>query len=154
MPNSTMPERCVEWQKQFMAKAKTSETTESVLDFVETIGDKQRQIDCLALIEIMKKQSGFDPKMWGSSIVGFGSYHYKYESGREGDAPLVGLSPRKAEFALYIANFDGKEDLLTQLGKHKTAKACVYIKNVKDINVEVLKKLVAGSIKHYKAKYK
>lgn len=135
-------------------KPKTAETTQSVLSFVETIEDKHRQIDCLAIIEIMKKQSGFDPKMWGSGIIGFGSYHYKYESGHEGDAPLVGFSPRKAEFALYIANFEGKEDLLAKFGKHKTARACVYIKNVKDINVEILKKLITGSIKHYRVKYK
>ena len=135
-------------------KAKTTETTNSVSAFVKKIEDKQEQKDCLAIIEIMKKQSGFDPKMWGPAIIGFGSYHYKYESGREGDAPLVGFSPRKAEFALYIANFDGKEELLKNFGKHKTAKACVYIKKVEDINVEVLKKLITGSIKHYRAKYK
>ena len=102
----------------------------------------------------MKKASGFEPKMWGSAIIGFGSYHYKYESGREGDAPLVGFSPRKSEFALYIANFDGKEELLKKFGKHKTAKSCVYIKKLEDIDVEVLKKMTAGSIKHYQAKYK
>ena len=135
-------------------KAKTTETTNNVSAFVKKIEDKQKQKDCLAIIEIMKKQSGFDPKMWGPAILGFGSYHYKYESDREGDAPLVGFSPRKTEFALYIANFDGKEELLKNFGKHKTAKACVYIKKVEDINVEVLKKLITGSIKHYRAKYK
>ena len=77
-------------------KAKTTETTNSVSSFVKTVEDKQRQNDCLAIIEIMKKQSGFDPKMWGPAIIGFGSYHYKYESGHEGDAPLVGFSPRKS----------------------------------------------------------
>ncbi|HEY0668145.1 MAG TPA: DUF1801 domain-containing protein [Sphingobacteriaceae bacterium] len=136
------------------AKLKTTETAESVSGFVKSIADKQRQADCLAIIEIMKEQSGFDPVMWGSGIIGFGSYHYKYESGHEGDAPLVGFSPRKTEFALYIANFDGKEDLLSQLGKHKAAKACVYIKNVKDINIGILRKLIDGSIKHYRTKYK
>jgi hypothetical protein len=135
-------------------KAKTTETTKSVASFVKTIEDKQRQTDCLAIIEIMKKQSGFEPKMWGPSIIGFGSYHYKYESGHEGDAPLVGFSPRKSEFALYIANFDGKQELLAKFGKHKTAKACVYIKKLEDINTDVLKKMVTGSIKHYQSKYK
>jgi hypothetical protein len=91
--------------------------------------------------------------MWGPSIIGFGSYHYKYESGREGDAPLVGFSPRKSEFALYLANFDGKEGLLEKLGKHKTAKACVYIKKLDDINVSILQQLVAGSVNHYREKY-
>lgn len=139
-----------------MAKtqAKTTETTINVSNFVKTIEDKQRQDDCFAIIEIMKKASGFEPKMWGPAIIGFGSYHYKYESGREGDAPLVGFSPRKSEFALYIANFDGKEELLKKFGKHKTAKACVYIKKVADIDVEILKKMTTGSIKHFQAKYR
>jgi hypothetical protein len=136
------------------SKQKTTETTQSVSSFVNTIEDKQRQKDCLEIIEIMKEQSGFEPKMWGSSIIGFGSYHYKYESGHEGDAPLVGFSPRKSEFALYIANFDGKEELLKKFGKHKTAKACVYIKKFEDIDVEVLKKLITGSVKYYQTKYK
>jgi Domain of unknown function (DU1801) len=136
------------------SKAKTTETTNNVSVFVKKVEDKERQKDCLTIIEIMKKQSGFEPKMWGPSIIGFGSYHYKYESGHEGDAPLVGFSPRKAEFALYIANFDGKEALLKNFGKHKVAKACVYIKKVDDINVEVLKKLITGSVKHYQAKYR
>jgi len=136
------------------SKQKTTETTQSVSSFVKTIEDKQRQKDCFEIIEIIQKQSGFEPKMWGPSIIGFGSYHYKYESGHEGDAPLVGFSPRKSEFALYIANFDGKEDLLKKFGKHKTAKACVYIKKLEDIDVAVLKKLVTGSVKHYQTKYK
>ena len=135
-------------------KAKTTETTTSVPNFVKTVEDKQRQDDCLTIIEIMKKQSGFEPKMWGSAIIGFGSYHYKYESGHEGDAPLVSFSPRKTEFALYIANFDGKQELLKNFGKHKTAKSCVYIKKLGDISVEVLKKMITGSVKHYQAKYK
>jgi hypothetical protein len=138
-----------------MAKAtpKTIETKLSVSGFVKTIEDKQRQKDCSGIIEIMKEASGFEPKMWGSAIIGFGSYHYKYESGHEGDAPLVGFSPRKNEFALYIANFDGKEALLQKLGKHKTAKSCVYIKKLEDADAGILKKLTAGSVKHYKAKY-
>ena len=135
------------------AKAKTTETTKSISSFVKTIEDKQRQKDCLAIIEIMKSQSGFEPKMWGPAIIGFGSYHYIYESGHEGDAPLVGFSPRKSEFALYIANFDGKQELLKKFGKHKAAKSCVYIKKVEDIDIEVLKKMVTGSIKHCQAKY-
>ena len=134
-------------------KAKTFETKKSVSAFVKTIGDKQRQKDCFAIIEIMEKQSGFEPKMWGPAIIGFGTYHYVYESGHEGDAPLVGFSPRKSEFALYIANFKGKEELLKNFGKHKTAKSCVYIKKIEDINVEVLKKMVTGSVKYMQAKY-
>jgi hypothetical protein len=136
------------------AKAKTTETTKSVAAFVKTVEDKQRQADCNAIIEVMQTASGFEPKMWGPAIIGFGSYHYVYESGHEGDAPLAGFSPRKNEFALYIANFDGKEKLLEKFGKHKTAKACVYIKKVEDIDTAILKKLVTGSVKHTQAKYK
>jgi len=137
-----------------MATAKTTETTKSVLSFIKSIADKQRQIDCVTITDIMTDASGFEPKMWGPSIIGFGSYHYVYDSGHEGDAPLVGFSPRKSEFALYIANFEGKEDLLKKFGKHKTAKACVYVKKVEDINVDILKKLIKGSVKHTKEKYK
>jgi len=134
-------------------KAKTTENTNSVSAFVKKV-DKSRQADCLAIIDLMEQASGFSAKMWGSAIIGFGSYHYVYDSGREGDAPLVGFSPRKSEFALYIANFEGKDTLLEKLGKHKTAKACVYIKKMEDVDAAVLKKLVAGSVKHYKGKYK
>ena len=137
-----------------MAKAKTVETARSVSSFVKTITDKNRQVDCAALIDIMQQASGFEPKMWGPSIIGFGNYHYKYESGHEGDAPLVGFSPRKTEFSLYIANFEGKEELLKKFGKHKTARACVYIKKLEDVDTGILKKLISGSVKHYKAKYK
>ena len=83
-------------------KAKTTENADSVLNFIKKIPDEQRQKDALAIVAIMQKQSGFEPKMWGPAIIGFGSYHYKYESGHEGDAPLIGFSPRKAEFALYL----------------------------------------------------
>lgn len=134
------------------AKPKTTESSSSVPAFVKTV-DKERQADCLGIIAIMEQQTGYPAKMWGPAIIGFGSYHYVYDSGHEGDAPMVGFSPRKNEFALYIANFAGKEELLKTFGKHKAAKACVYIKKLEDIQVPVLKKLVAGSVKHYKAKY-
>jgi hypothetical protein len=135
-------------------KAKTTETANSVSGFIKGVPDRQRQKDALAVIKIMKEQSGFEPKMWGPAIVGFGSYHYKYESGHEGDAPLVGFSPRKAEFVLYIPNFETKEELLKKFGKHKTGKACVYVKKLEDIDIEILKKMITNSIKFYQAKYK
>lgn len=134
------------------AKPKTTETGNSVAAFVKKV-DKARQADCLGIIAIMEQQTGYPAKMWGPAIIGFGTYHYVYDSGHEGDAPMVGFSPRKNEFALYIANFAGKEELLKTFGKHKAAKACVYIKKLENIHVPVLKKLVAGSVKHYKAKY-
>ncbi len=140
-----------------MAKAqnKTTENTNSVQAFVKKITDPARRKDCLAIIEIMEKQSGFPAKMWGTAIIGFGSYHYVYESGREGDAPLVGFSPRKTEFALYFSSlFDKREELLKQFGKHKSSKGCVYVKKLEDVNVDVLKKMITNTIKYYKAKYK
>lgn len=135
-----------------MAKyvAKTTENNSSVASFVATVEDPQRRQDCEGIIELMQQASGFEPKMWGTAIIGFGSYHYRYESGHEGDAPMVGFSPRKNEFALYIANFDGKDALLEKLGKYKTAKSCVYIKKLSDADPAILKKLAAGSIKHHK----
>lgn len=136
-------------------KAKTTENTNSVLDFIKTVPDPQRQKDALTIIEIMKKQSGFDPKMWGPAIIGFGSYHYKYESGHEGNAPLVAFSPRKTEFALYFpSKFEKREELLKEFGKHKSAKACIYIKKIEDINIEILKKMITNSLEYYKTKYK
>jgi hypothetical protein len=140
-----------------MAKyqAKTTETELSVKDFIKKIPDGQRQKDALAIVEIMEKQTGFPAKMWGSAIIGFGSYHYVYDSGHEGDAPLVGFSPRKTEFALYFCSaFEKREELLAQFGKYKSTKGCVYIKKIEDIKVDILKKMVAASVKYYKTKYK
>ncbi|AXY78813.1 DUF1801 domain-containing protein [Paraflavitalea soli] len=138
-----------------MAKAnKTTETTASVTGFLNGVADETRRKDGFRIVEIMQAQTGFEPKMWGPAIVGFGSYHYKYESGREGDAPLVGFSPRKDAFALYLsANFDKREELLLQLGKHKAAKGCVYIKKLADVKEEVLKKMILLSFKHVKKLY-
>lgn len=136
-------------------KAKTTQNELSVKDFIKQVPDEQRQKDALAIVDIMEKQSGFPPKMWGPAIIGFGSYHYVYESGHEGDAPLIGFSPRKAEFALYLSSaFEKREELLKQFGKHKTAKACIYIKKIADVNVDILKKMVAASFKYTRAKYK
>ena len=133
-------------------KAKTTETESSVAAFIKKLPDAQRQKDALAIIEIMEKQSGFPPKMWGPAIIGFGTYHYKYESGHEGDCPIIGFSPRKAEFALYLSSaFEKRDELLKQFGKHKTGKACIYVKKLEDINVDVLKKMVAASLKYTRA---
>lgn len=135
-------------------KAKTVETTKSVISFIKTVTDQQKQKDCFTIIEIMKEQSGFEAKMWGPGIVGFGTYHYKYESGREGDAPLAGFSPRKDAIVLYFASsFSKKEELLKKLGKHKASVACVYIKKLEDIDIAILKKLIINSIKHIKSLY-
>ena len=136
------------------ATAKTVVTKQPVSSFVKTIEDPKRQEDCKAIIDIMQKATGLEPVMWGPAIIGFGSYHYVYESGHEGDAPLVAFSPRKSEFALYIANFDGKDDLLEKFGKYKRAKACVYIKKIEDIKTDILKKMTVEAVKFIRKKYK
>lgn len=132
-----------------MARAnKTDETTVSVADFVNTFVDSdQKKADSFELIDLMKRWSGFEPKMWGPTIIGFGSYHYKYASGHEGDAPIIGFSPRKAAFSLYIYSATlESESLLTELGKFTMAKACIYVKKLADVNISVLEQLCKQSI--------
>lgn len=137
-----------------MAKNKTTETESSVIDFINTVADEKKRIDALELVRLMKEQTGFDAKMWGTGIVGFGSYHYKYESGHEGDAPLVGFSPRKDAISLYLnPNFENKEELLSKFGKHKAGKGCIYIKKIADIEVEILKKMISLSIENLNKLY-
>lgn len=131
-----------------MAKNKTTENDLSVEDYIKNIADEKRQKDVRELVKIFEETSGFAPKMWGETIIGFGSYHYKYESGHQGDAPLAGLSNRVAQISLYVyQDIDDRENLFSQLGKVKTAKACIYIKKLEDINVDILKKIITASIK-------
>lgn len=133
---------------------KTTENDNSVADFLSTINDEVKRKDSFDLVALFENSSSFKAKMWGTAIVGFGSYHYKYESGREGDAPLTGFSPRKDSFALYFSSeFEDKEKLLANLGKHKTGKACVYIKKLNDIDKEILKKIIINSMKDIRLKY-
>ena len=112
-------------------KNKTKETEVSVYDFINSyVQNEEKRADSFQLIGLMKNWSGFEPKMWGPTIVGFGSYHYKYASGHEGDAPMIGFSPRKAEFSLYVfAPTEKSEQLLKDLGKFKMGKSCIYVKN-------------------------
>lgn len=136
-----------------MAQNKTTATSEPVLAFINKLDDKKKA-DALELIEILKKQTGEEPVMWGSSIIGFGAYHYKYESGREGDMPLVGFSPRKTALSLYLCqDFKEKEGLLAKLGKHKASVGCVYINKLADVDIAVLRKLVDASSKAIKKMY-
>ena len=129
-----------------MAENKTKETDASVDGYIGAIDDESRRKDCKALVKLMTKATRQKPKMWGSSIVGFGSYHYRYDSGREGDSCLVGFSSRKGDISLYImASFPGHDELLAKLGKHKLAKACLYIRQLSDVDTTVLEQLVAGS---------
>ena len=131
-----------------MAELKTKATNESVTDFLNKVTDKGRRDDCFAVLEIMKEVTGEEPKMWGPSIVGFGRYHYKYESGREGEWMITGFSPRKGDLTLYIMpGFDAFPDLMKRLGKFKTGKSCLYIKKLEDVDPGVLRQLVKQSVK-------
>ncbi len=137
-----------------MAQNKTTETNHSVNDYLQQISNDKKRTDCAALIQLFKTTCGLEPKMWGTSIVGFGSYHYTYESGRQGDAPLVGLSARANAFSLYLSSeFEGKFELLQQLGKHKLGKGCIYVQKMEDINPHVLSKLILHSITYFLQKY-
>ncbi len=132
-----------------MAQNKTVETTISVDDFLASITDEAKRTDSRHLAGIFEAQTGMPPRMWGPSIVGFGSYHYVYESGREGDAPIVAFSPRKDALTLYLpTGFPEREPLLTQLGKHKTGKGCVYIKKLSDIQHDVLEALILHAFRY------
>ena len=136
-----------------MAKNKTTETKNSVAAFLKTIKDENKRKNCATIIEIITKHTGLDPKMWGTSIVGFGTYHYKYESGREGDAPLAALSPRANAITLYLSNAKEKVELLKKLGKHKTVGGCIYIQKLEDIDRAILIKMVDNSIIHLQKIY-
>ncbi len=129
-------------------KNKTTETEVDVIEFINSYVDKeQKKEDSLRLIELMREWSGFEPKMWGPTIIGFGSYHYKYASGHEGDAPMLGFSPRKAKFSLYVFSQTEKSDrLLEDLGKFKMGKACIYFNKLSDINLDIVKKLSMETI--------
>jgi hypothetical protein len=130
-----------------MAANKTKPTELSVTAFIEALTDDARRIDARALIKLMQRATGEKAKMWGASIIGFGSYHYKYESGREGDMPLAGFSPRKAATVLYLKLGSGYfEGLLDKLGKHTTGGGCLYIKKLADVDEKVLEALVVKSV--------
>ena len=131
-----------------MAELKTKPTEASVKEFLNQIPDKERRDDCFAIAKMMEEATGAKPKMWGPSIVGFGSFHYKYDSGREGDWLLTGFSPRKNDLTLYLMmGFEQHRELMQQLGKHKTSKSCLYIKRLSDVHVPALKKLIKASLK-------
>lgn len=137
-----------------MYELKTKENDNSVIEFIEQVENSKKREDAYRLLDIFTETTGYKAKMWGTSIIGFGSYHYKYATGHEGDAPLVGFSPRKANFSLYFATGDTERDMLLQeFGKHKAGKSCVYINKITDIDVEVLKKLIQQSIRFLREMY-
>ena len=136
-----------------MAELKTKLNDASVEDFLNTIEDENKRKFAFSIMDMMKKVTKAEPKMWGDSIVGFGSYRYKYKSGKEGDWMLVGFSPRKLNMTVYImSGFSKYEELLQNMGKFKTSKACLYIKKQEDIDMKILKQIVTESVKYIKNK--
>ncbi|CDQ38117.1 DUF1801 domain-containing protein [Virgibacillus salexigens] len=137
-----------------MYELKTKENEDDVIEFIEQVESPKKKEDAYRLLDIFTETTGYPAKMWGTSIIGFGSYHYQYASGHEGDVALVGFSPRKAKFSLYFATGDQeREDLLQKLGKHTSGKACVYINKLADIDIDVLKQLINQSVTFLKEKY-
>ena len=136
-------------------KNKTTATSNSVAEFINSLADSdQKKQDSFRLLELMEKWSGCKPKMWGPSIIGFGSYHYKYASGHEGDSMLIGFSPRKAEFSLYVvAPGTEQSTLLAQLGKHKMGKACIYFKKLSDLRLDILEQLCKATLQYLNDHY-
>jgi hypothetical protein len=132
-----------------MAELKTKLNDASVEAYLNRVENEKKREDSLAVLQLMAEVTGAEPKMWGDSIIGFGNYHYKYASGREGDWFLAGFAPRKQNLTLYImAGFDGYEALMASLGKYKTGKSCLYIKKLEDVDTAVLKQLIKQSVEH------
>ena len=134
-----------------MAEVKTKPTKQDVHKFIKGLPDAQTREDCLTIAKLMKEATGAAPQMWGPSIVGFGTQHLKYASGREGDWPIIAFSPRKQNLTLYIGMSEGfDQKLLAKLGKHSVAKGCLYFKRLSDVDLPTLKKLITGSVKKQK----
>lgn len=132
-----------------MAENKTQFNDASVTEFLDAVPDARKRQDCYAVLEMMREITGEEPRMYGASIVGFGQYHYKYASGREGDSPLVGFSPRKQNLSLYvIGDYDGIDTLLARLGKHKIGKVCLYINKLDDVDQDTLREMIRKSVEH------
>jgi hypothetical protein len=130
-----------------MVELKTKENDQGVENFLNGIEDEKKRREAFMILELMKKITDSEPKMWGASIIGFGNHHYKYESGREGDWFLAGFSPRKQNLTLYVmSGFPGYEELLAKLGKHKIGKSCLYINKLEDVNLSVLGEMIEKSI--------
>ncbi len=137
-----------------MAELKTKPNDNKVIDFINRIDKEQLKTDCFKLLELLEQVTHEEPKMWGDSIVGFGTYHYRYSSGREGDWFLAGFSPRKQNLTIYImSGFEAYDDIMNQLGKYKTGSSCLYVKKLDDINIEKLMTLVEKSVEDVKKRY-
>ena len=138
-----------------MAENKTKATEQSVTAFLDSVTDEQRRQDCYAVLDLMKAATGEEPKIWGGGMVGVGAYHYKYESGHEGDMFLTGFAPRKQNLTLYIMPGSTRyAELMQKLGKYKSGKACIYVKKLADIDLNVLQELIEQSVQHLRTLYK
>ena len=134
-----------------MAELKTRVNDASVAEFLQGVDDQQKRADCLEIVDLMRDITGEEPKMWGDSIVGFGTYRYRYASGREGDWMQVGFSPRKQSLTLYImSGFSRYDELMDRLGTYKTGKSCLYVKRLSDVDHDVLRELITQSVEHVK----
>jgi hypothetical protein len=129
-----------------MAELQTKPTGKSVDDFLDKLDDETRRDDCRAVLNLMREVTGAEAVMWGPAIIGFGAYTYKYANGKEAQFPIAGFSPRKTDLTLYLAGLDAFPEIMNRLGKHKTSKACLYIKRLNDVNVDVLKELIVKSV--------
>ncbi len=137
-----------------MSKLKTTQNEADVNAFLDAVENPRRRADARQVLDLLQAVTGEPPKMWGSSIVGFGSYHYRYASGREGDWPVVGFSPRKQNLVIYIMpGFSDYGDLLGKLGKYRTGKSCLYVNKLDDVDLELLEQLVCESVKEMKRRY-
>ncbi|MFC7364674.1 MULTISPECIES: DUF1801 domain-containing protein [Bhargavaea] len=137
-----------------MYKQKTQPSDNSVIEFIEQVDHPRKKEDAYRLLDLFSETTGKEPIMWGPSIIGFGKYHYRYATGHEGDAPLVGFSPRKSKISLYVTADDTeRQEQLSRLGKHSSGKACVYINKLDDINQEVLKEMIQSTIRFLEKRY-
>ncbi len=137
-----------------MAETKTKPTAVTVDSFIDAVENPVRRADARAVLAMMERVTGESPQMWGPSIIGFGSYHYRYDSGHEGNACRLGFSPRKAELVLYVLTGEPEQDAqLARLGKHKTGKSCLYVKKLADVDMAMLEEITRGALKHMDTKY-
>ncbi len=137
-----------------MADIKTKPTDQAVEQFIDSVNHETRKADAWTILRMMHDITGDEPRMWGASIIGFGQYHYKYDSGHEGDMARIAFSPRKANQVLYVLDgFDGQQDMLDRLGKHKTGKVCLYINKLADVDEDVLKDIIRASWDHMNKLY-
>ncbi|MDB5420467.1 MAG: hypothetical protein JWR59_414 [Brevundimonas sp.] len=134
-------------------EAKTKPTAISAADFIAAVPDPRRRADAEALCALIEEATGLAPVMWGPTIVGFGAYHYRYDSGHEGDAALVGFSPRKANLVLYMTMGDDREGMLARLGKHRSGAGCIYVNRLSDVDASVIAEMAQASVAFLKARY-